>query len=100
MFARLFKMLDVEPEESGPVGHLLAISFLMGLFLATFTVASQSLFLKNFSEGFDLPRALVFWGAFGIVFTSIYNFLGGRIHFIAFPIFNFVIIIVFAAFIE
>src|SRR5882762_175008 len=100
MFARLFKMLDVEPEESGPVGHLLAISFLMGLFLATFTVASQSLFLKNFSEGFDLPRALAISGAFGIAVTSIYNFLEGRIHFIALAIFNLVIIIGFAAFIE
>src|SRR5260221_1214110 len=100
MFARLFKMLDVEPEESGPVGHLLAISFLMGLFLATFTVAAQSLFLKNFSEGFDLPRALAISGAFGIAVTSIYNFLEGRIHFIALAIFNLVIIIGFAAFIE
>src|SRR5258706_2848284 len=100
MFARQFKMLDVEPEESGPVGHLLVISFLMGLFLATFTVASQSLFLKNFSEGFDLPRALAISGAFGIAVTSIYNFLEGRIHFIALAIFNLVIIIGFAAFIE
>jgi len=100
MFARLFKMLDVEPEESGPVGHLLAISFLMGLFLATFTVAAQSLFLKNFSEGFDLPRALAISGAFGIAVTSIYNFLEGRIHFIALAIFNLVVIIGFAAFIE
>ncbi len=100
MFARLFNMLDVEPEESGPVGHLLVISFFMGLFLATFTVASQSLFLSKFREDFDLPRALAISGAFGIAVTSIYNFLEGRIHFIALAILNLVIIIGFAAFIE
>src|SRR5882762_4850018 len=100
MFARLFKMLDVEPEESGPVGHLLAISFLMGLFLATFAVAAQTLFLRDWNEQIYLPWALVISGAFGIVVTSIYNFLEGRIHFIALAILNLVIIIGFAAFIE
>ncbi len=55
MLQRLLKMLDVEPEESGPVLLLLVISFLMGMFLATFTVASQTLFLYKFNESKDLP---------------------------------------------
>ena len=81
MKARLLKLLDVEPEESGPVFYLLAISFLLGMFLATVTVAAQTLFLNNFSESLDLPKALVISGVFGIVSTTLYNILQGRIPF-------------------
>lgn len=81
MKARLLKLLDVEPEESGPVFYLLAISFLLGMFLATVTVAAQTLFLNNFSESLDLPQALVISGVLGIISTTIYNILQGRIPF-------------------
>ncbi len=100
MFDRLFKMLDVEPEERGRVGHLLVISFLMGAFLATFTVASQTLFLNMFNEATDLPKAIALSGGFGILVTSIYNFLEGRIHFYWLAILNLIVIIFFAAFVE
>ena len=39
MMKRFWGMLDVEPEEEGPVSLLLAISFFMGLFMATVAVA-------------------------------------------------------------
>ncbi len=81
MKARLLKLLDVEPEESGPVFYLLGISFLLGMFLATVTVAAQTLFLNNYSESLDLPKALVISGVFGIIATTIYNILQGRIPF-------------------
>jgi ATP:ADP antiporter, AAA family len=100
MFDRLFKMLDVEPEESGQVGHLLAISFLMGLFLATFTVASQTLFLNNFNEATALPIALAISGGIGIILTTVYNLLEGRIRFSNLAIINLVLILGLSAFIE
>ncbi len=100
MLTRFWKMLDVEPHETGPVGLLLIMSFLMGLFLATVAVASQSLFLQFFSEKDDLPVVLVFSGVFGIVFTVIYNFLQGRIPFSALAISFLVLITVLTAFIE
>ncbi len=100
MLSRILKMLDVEPEESGPVTLLLIISFLMGLFLATFTVGAQTLFLNNFTENFDLPRALAISGAYGIAITSIYNFLEGRLRFVILASLNLVLVIAFAAFIE
>src|SRR5271154_4119449 len=99
MLQRLLKMLDVEPEESGPVLLLLAISFLMGMFLATFTVASQTLFLNNFREADDLPIALMWSGVFGIVLTAIYNILEGRIPFVLLASINLVILTVLTAFI-
>ncbi len=100
MLKRFWKMLDVEPHETGPVGLLLIMSFLMGLFLATVAVASQSLFLKFFNEKVDLPIVLVFSGVVGIVLTVIYNFLQGRIPFSALAIMFLVLITGLTAFIE
>jgi len=100
MLNRFWKMLDVEPHETGAVGLLLIMSFLMGLFLATVAVASQSLFLQFFNEKVDLPVVLVFSGLFGIVFTVLYNILQGRIPFSALAISFLVLIIGLTAFIE
>ena len=100
MLSRLWNLLDVEPEETGPVTLLLLISFLMGLFLASVAVASQSLFLEHFDEKTQLPVALAISGALGMVITIFYNFLQGRIPFTALAIFNLVLIIILTAFIE
>ena len=100
MLERLWKMLDVEPVERGPVSLLLTISFFMGLFLATVAVASQSLFLEHFDERFQLPKALAYSGLVGMGITWLYNVLQGRISFTALAIFNLILIIGFTAFIE
>jgi len=100
MLERLWQMLDVEPNERGPVSLLLIISFFMGLFLATVAVASQSLFLQHFSEQFELPKALAFSGLLGMGITFLYNFLQGRVSFTTLAVFNLVLVIGFTAFIE
>lgn len=81
MKAYLFKLLDIESGEGGRVVLLLVMSFFMGVFLATMTVGSQTLFLNHFDEKNDLPIALLVSGAFGLVATLIYNFLQNRIPF-------------------
>jgi hypothetical protein len=100
MKERLRTFLGVEPNEFGPVSLLLIISFLMGLFLATVTVAAQTFFLTHYTEQFDLPWALVYSGIFGLVATAIYNFLQGRIPFNILASGSLVIIIALTAFIE
>lgn len=102
MKERLQRLLGVESNEVGPVALLLAISFLMGTFLATVTVASQTLFLisARFSEKEDLPIYLAISGVFGIVSTGIYNFLQGRIQFKWLAIGSLSIVIVITAGIE
>jgi len=67
LFTRLF---DLEPGEEGPVGLLLLMSFFMGSFLATFSVAAQTLFLNNHDALKDLPLAFAVSGAFGLVATD------------------------------
>ena len=100
MKQRILKFLDVEPEESGPVFLLLAISFMLGLFLATVTVGSQTLFLTHFSETKDLPKALVISGLLGLTATAIYNFLQGRIPFTYLAIGSLTALLILTAFIE
>ncbi len=83
MNERLTKFLGVEPEETGPVSLLLAISFFMGLFLATVAVAAQTLFLSepDISEKYDLPKVLVIGGGLGFIISGLFNILQGRIPF-------------------
>lgn len=100
MLSRLWNLLDVEPEETGPVSFLLIMSFFLGLFLATVAVASQSLFLKHFDERIDLPIALAISGGLGVLITIFYNFLQGRIPFSALAVFNLILVILLTAFIE
>lgn len=81
MKERLQRLLGVEPTEFDRVFLLLIISFFIGLFRATVLVASQSLFLDNFSEADDLPLALVHSGLVAIVITGLFNILIGKIPF-------------------
>ncbi|MEX2234176.1 MAG: hypothetical protein WD824_18575 [Cyclobacteriaceae bacterium] len=81
MKARLLTLLDIEADEIERVLLLFIMGFSMGMFMATMSVASQSLFLENFSEEKDLPIAFVVSGFFGLLATLVYNFLQNRIPF-------------------
>jgi AAA family ATP:ADP antiporter len=100
MKQRLLNLLGVEEADSGPVLMLLGISFLMGLFLATVTVASQTLFLNGFDERKDLPLALVVSGGFALAATTIFTFLQGRMPFRLLALGCLIIILGLTAFIE
>lgn len=100
MKARLLKLLDIEPDEVERVLVLLVMSFSMGMFMATMSVASQSLFLEHFSETHDLPRAFVLSGVYGLVATVLYNFLQNRIPFFLLAIFSLLTVAGITAFIE
>ncbi len=101
MLDRFWNMLDVENDEQGPVGLLLIMSFLMGLFLATVSVASQTLFLNFYTDEKKwIPIALLASGGIGMIFTILYNTLQGRIPFSALAIINLLLAIGLTAFIE
>lgn len=77
----LTRLFDLEEGEEGRVVLLLVMSFFMGSFLATFSVAAQTLFLNNHDAKIDLPEAFAVAGLFGMVATITYNFLQRRIPF-------------------
>lgn len=100
MRARLLKILDIEADETGRVSLLLVMGFFMGMFIATISVASQSLFLARFSETEDLPVAFAVSGFFGLVATLIYNFLQNRIPFPLLATLSLLTVGIITAFIE
>jgi AAA family ATP:ADP antiporter len=97
---RLLSRLDIEPDEAGRVGLLFLMGIFMGLFIATMSVASQTLFLQFFSESKDLPYALFYSGAFGVAATVLYNFLQNRIPFPLLASLSLLVVVGVTAFLE
>lgn len=97
---KLLRFLDVEQDEAGRVGLLFIMGICMGLFIATTSVASQSLYLQEFSESEDLPFALLKGGLYGFLATVIYNFLQNRIPFPALAVLSLTYVTATTAFIE
>ncbi|HYG19696.1 MAG TPA: hypothetical protein VD816_12240, partial [Ohtaekwangia sp.] len=100
MKSYLLRILDIQHPEVGRVGLLLIMSFFMGVFLATLSVASQTLFLREFDEQRDLPYALLVSGIFGLIATILYNFFQNRIPFPVLAVASLVSVTVLTAFIE
>src|SRR5688572_25806352 len=96
----LNRIFSIEEGETGRVGLLLIMSFFMGAFLATFSVAAQTLFLSHFDGKHDLPKAFVISGVFGLIATIVYNFLQTRIPFRVLAILSLLMITAITAFIE
>lgn len=100
MKSYILRTLDIEHPEVGRVGLLLIMSFFMGVFLATLSVASQTLFLKHFDEAEWLAPALLVSGCFGLLATILYNILQNRIPFQALAIASLLVVTAITAFIE
>jgi ATP:ADP antiporter, AAA family len=100
MKEKLLTLLDAEPEEWGRVSLLLIMSFFMGVFIATMSVASQALFLKHFFGQDDLPTALLLSGGVGLFVTIVYNFFQNRIPFGALATISLIVLTGLTAFIE
>ena len=100
MKAKLLKALGIEADEVDRVTLLFIMGFSMGMFMATMSVASQSLFLEHFSETKDLPVAFVVSGFFGLLATIVYNFLQNRVPFPLLATISLGTVAVITAFIE
>lgn len=94
------KLLRVEEHEIGRVMLLLIMSFFLGSFIASFTVASQTLFLLSYNEAEYLPRAFFVAGLIGLFATLVYNALQNRISFQALGILSLLTITILTALIE
>lgn len=98
---KLIKLLSIEEGEYGRVILLLIMSFFMGSFLATFSVAAQTLFLENFSGNKqNLPLGFMLAGGFGMVATILFNFLQTRIPFRTLAILSLLVVTAITGFIE
>lgn len=91
MKGNVLGFLGVKPDEQLQVILMLGTGFFIGIFLATYQVTAESLFLNKLSD--QLDRAFLVSGFLGIVTTAIFSFLQNRIRFIALSILSIVIII-------
>lgn len=90
MLKRLLKNLNVKPEEERQVLLMLGYGFFLGVFIATYQVTADSLFLNR--PNANLTQALMIAGGLGVVATAIFSFLQERIRFSTLVIGNLAVI--------
>ncbi len=79
MLKALYSALNVRPEEEHQVVLLLGKGFFMGIFLATYQISAETLFLNRLEE--YLKEAILFSGFLGIITTAVFSYLQNRIAF-------------------
>ncbi len=84
------RLLNVKPEEQAKVGLMLAMGFFIGIFVATYQVTAESLFLNKLSA--SLNKAFLISGGLGIATTLIFSFFQIRVRFVALAFFSMVIV--------
>jgi ATP:ADP antiporter, AAA family len=75
LFARIFS----SDQEAKQIALMLATGFFMGIFIATYQITADSLFLSR--QGDQLNKAFLIAGALGIVTTAFYSFFQSRIRY-------------------
>lgn len=84
--------MGVRPEEQGQVWLMLATGFFIGIFIATYQVTAESLFLNKLSDKLD--SAFLISGVLGIVSTIVFTFFQNRLKFVTLTIGSIALIIV------
>jgi AAA family ATP:ADP antiporter len=79
MANRFIELLRFKSQEQKQVALMLAVGFFMGVFISTYQVTVDSLFLNRI--GHQLNKAFLAAGALGIVSTVIFSFFQNRIKF-------------------
>lgn len=95
MLKALFLALNVRAGEEKQVLLLLGKGFFMGIFLATYQVTAETLFLNRLQD--YLKEAILISGFLGIITTSVFAFLQGRINFSKLALGNLIGIFLFTA---
>lgn len=79
MANRFIGALQIKSEEQKQIWLMLTTGFFMGVFIATYQVTADSLFLNRL--GSQLNKAFLIAGAFGIVSTAVFSFFQNWIKF-------------------
>ena len=93
MLQAFFSALNVRPDEQRSVSLLLGKGFFMGIFLATYQVSAETLFLNRMVE--YLKEGIVVSGLLGVITTWLFATLQGRIKFKTLAIGNLLLIMLF-----
>ncbi len=78
MFKLIYKALNVKPEEQQQVMLLLGFGFFMGIFLATFQISAETLFVTKLGES-AISLGIFSAGVAGVITTSIFVYLQNKL---------------------
>ncbi|MFM8834538.1 MAG: hypothetical protein ACKOEV_13055, partial [Cytophagales bacterium] len=87
---RVFRLLNVEPEEQVQVTLMLVMGFFIGIFVATYQVTAESLFLITLSS--EINKAFFVSGVLGIAFTLVFSFFQNKFRFVTLTVTSMVLI--------
>ncbi len=92
MLKLLFKAINVKPEEEGKVLLLLGNGFFMGVFMATYQIVSETLFITNTVLQNYIREGIFAAAVLGVIATAIYAFLQNKISYSKLVILNLIAI--------
>ncbi|MFN0050006.1 MAG: cyclic nucleotide-binding domain-containing protein [Cytophagales bacterium] len=92
----LKRVLEIDDKEVTPVLLLLANSFFIGVFIVSYDVAANTIFLNTFGTEY-LTRIPIFSGALGMISTSIFAYFQRRLPFTRLTLYCFSIITIIVA---
>jgi ATP:ADP antiporter, AAA family len=78
----ILRALNIDSSEAGKVSILLLLSFFLGVFVGTYDVSANTLFLEAYSKK-DFPVAFTISGVVGILLTMLFTRLQSKISFSA-----------------
>jgi HEAT repeat protein len=93
----LLARLQVRPEEDTQVLLMLGMGFFIGIFIATYQVTAESLFINELSD--QLDKAFLISGLLGILVTLLFSNFQNRVRFIALSISSIVLIVAVTTFV-
>src|SRR5687768_14216905 len=94
MATPLASAIRIKSQEQKQIVLMLATGFFMGVFIATYQVTADSLFLNRL--GHQLNKAFLIAGALGIITTGLFSFFQNRIKFTAVALGSVVLIFAFS----
>jgi len=92
MLKLLFNAINVKPEEEGKVLLLLGNGFFMGVFMATYQIASETLFISNTVLQNYIREGIFAAAVLGVIATAIYAYLQNKISYSKLVIINLIVI--------
>jgi ATP:ADP antiporter, AAA family len=93
MVARFFSAFKFRSMEQKQIVLMLCTGFFMGVFIATYQVTVDSMFLNRMGD--QLNKAFLIAGALGMVSTMVFSFFQARLNFTSIALASVVLILAF-----
>ncbi len=94
MLKALFLALNVRKDEERPVLLLLGKGFFLGIFLATYEISAETLFLNRLADDY-LKEGIMVSGALGVISTFLFAFFQSRVKFAYLAMTNLLLVFAF-----